>query len=168
MTFTKEYWISCKLDDMDMDVIHGFVSQSYWAKGIPRDTLQKALQYSLCFGVFTRSGQQVGFARMVTDRATYAYLADVFIVEHHRGQGLSKWLVKTVLEHPDLQGLRRITLATLDAHGLYEQFGFTELDDPSRFMEIFNPNVYAGSQHGSSQRCCFVGQSIKNSQTQAK
>ncbi|TDQ48438.1 acetyltransferase (GNAT) family protein [Permianibacter aggregans] len=134
--------ISSKLEEMDMAVIHGYLSQSYWAKDIPLATLQRALQNSLCFGVFTDSGEQVGFARMITDRATFAYLADVFILDAYRGKGLSKWLMQTLTEHPDLQGLRRSVLATRDAHGLYRQFGYTALNKPETFMECWQPDVY--------------------------
>lgn len=134
--------ISSKPEEMDMAVIHGYLSQSYWAKDIPLATLQRALQNSLCFGVFTDSGEQVGFARMITDRATFAYLADVFILDAYRGKGLSKWLMQTLTEHPDLQGLRRSVLATRDAHGLYRQFGYTALNKPETFMECWQPDVY--------------------------
>ena len=121
------YSISTELTEMDIDVIHAFVSESYWAKGIPKPVLKKALTHSLCFGVFidtneqasTEISKQVGFGRMITDRATYAYLADVFIIEEYRGCGLSKFLMNAIVDHPDLQGLRRVVLATRDAHGLY-------------------------------------------------
>jgi N-acetylglutamate synthase-like GNAT family acetyltransferase len=136
------YKISSNLDDMDMAVIHDYITRSYWAKGIPKTVLNKAMQNSLCFGVFTTPGEQIGFARMISDSATFAYLADVFILDAHRGRGLGKWLLGTILAHPDLQGLRRITLATLDAHGLYEQFGFKSLSSPNRLMEILDPDVY--------------------------
>ena len=134
--------ISSELKDMDLDAVHDYISKSYWAKGIPIDTLKRAMQNSICFGVFDKVGAQVGFARAVTDCATYAYLADVYILEEHRGIGLSKWLMSEVLSHPSLQGLRRITLATRDAHGLYEKFGFKPLAKPEIFMEDWNPNVY--------------------------
>ncbi len=134
--------ITSKYEEMDVDAVHDFISQSYWAKGIPKDTLQKAMQNSICFGVFDSTGIQIGFARTVTDSATYAYLADVYILEKYRGKGLSKWLMSEVVSHPELQGLRRITLATLDAHGLYEKFGFKPLAKPEIFMEAWNPNVY--------------------------
>ena len=136
------YKISTNPDDIDISVVHGFISTSYWATGIPVETLQKAINNSLCFGVFTDSGDQVGFARLITDSATFAYLADVFILEPHRGQGLAKWLMENIINHPNLQGLRRITLATADAHGLYEQFGFTPLAKPDVFMELWNPDLY--------------------------
>ena len=136
------YSISTNLADMDIAVIHGCISNSYWAKGIPISVLEKAISNSLCFGVFTDSGQQVGFARLITDSATFAYLADVFILEAHRGKGLSKWLMENVIAHPDLQGLRRITLSTKDAHGLYEKYGFKPLANPQTFMEAWKPDVY--------------------------
>ncbi|MCK6261680.1 GNAT family N-acetyltransferase [Vibrio sp. ZSDE26] len=136
------YRISTQSNEMDIDVIHSFISTSYWAKGIPKATMQKAIDHSLCFGVFDENQNQIGFARTITDYTTYAYLADVFILEHHRGKGLSKWLINTVLEHPDLQGLRRIVLATRDAHGLYAQNNFKPLSTPENMMEIWTPNIY--------------------------
>lgn len=139
------YRISTKLEEMDLSVIHGYLSQSYWARDIPLATLQRALQNSLCFGVFTDNGEQVGFARMITDRATFAYLADVFILDAHRGKSLSKWLMQAITENPDLQGLRRSVLATRDAHGLYRQFGYTALNKPETFMECWRPDVYLKS-----------------------
>tara|TARA_R110002072_G_C7825936_1_gene523756 strand:+ start:540 stop:971 length:432 start_codon:yes stop_codon:yes gene_type:complete len=134
--------ISSNNDDMDLAAIHDFISESYWAKGIPKGTLGKAINNSICFGVFDSSGKQVGFARAITDKATYAYLADVYVLEEHRGKGLSRWLMSEVVSHPELQGLRRVTLATLDAHGLYEKFGFQPLAKPEIFMEAWNPDVY--------------------------
>ena len=134
--------ISSKFEDMDLDAVHAFIVNSYWAKGIPKKTLSKAMQNSICFGIFDLTGHQIGFARTVTDSATYAYLADVYILEQYRGQGLSKRLMSEVVAHPQLQGLRRITLATSDAHGFYEKFGFKPLAKPEIFMEAWNPNVY--------------------------
>ncbi|WP_160060700.1 GNAT family N-acetyltransferase [Psychromonas sp. L1A2] len=136
------YSISSNPKEMDLSVIHGYLSSSYWAKGIPLQVMEKAVNNSLCFGVFTNTGEQVAFARMITDYATSAYLADVFVLEKHRGKGISKWLVKTIIEYPDLQGLRRMLLATSDAHGLYQQFGFTPLNSPELFMELHQPDVY--------------------------
>lgn len=136
------YSISTNPEDMDIDAIHAFISNSYWASNIPIATLEKAIRNSFCFGVFNEAGNQVGFARLITDKATFAYLADVFILEQHRGQGLSKWLVETIVKHPDLQGLRRIVLATRDAHGLYAQFGFKAIENPEMLMQIWQPNVY--------------------------
>ena len=136
------YRTSSDLKDMDFSAIHEFISDTYWAKNIPLATMEKAIKNSLCFGVFAESGKQVGFARMVTDSATFAYLADVFVSNEHRGKGLSKLLMQVIMEHPDLQGIRRMMLATSDAHGLYEQFGFKALGSPSSFMEIHQPDVY--------------------------
>jgi N-acetylglutamate synthase-like GNAT family acetyltransferase len=136
------YRISSEYTDMDLSVIHKYIANSYWAKNIPLETMKKAVHNSLCFGVFTESGDQIGFARMVTDSATFAYLADVFILDEHRGKGLSKRLMQQILAHPQLQGLRRMALATRDAHGLYEQFGFKALASPDTFMELHQPKVY--------------------------
>lgn len=138
----EEYRISSNKSDMDIRSIHDFISKSYWAKGIPIETLHKAISNSLCFGVFSKEEKQVGFARMITDAATYAYLADVYILEGHRGKGLSKRLMQEIMSHPDLQGLRRMTLATADAHGLYQKYGFSELSNPEIFMENWNPEIY--------------------------
>lgn len=126
---------------LDLEVIYGFLSRAYWSEGIPRDVLERAVRNSLCFGVYV-DGAQVGFARVITDCATFAYLADVFILESHRGHGLSKLLMETIISHPDLQGLRRFSLATRDAHGLYCQFGFQPPKMPERLMEILDPDVY--------------------------
>lgn len=128
---------------LDVDLIHRFLSEeSYWAKGIPRATLERAIANSLCFGAFEH-GEQVGFARVVTDRATFGYLADVFVVPAHRGRGVSRSIMEAVRSHPDLQGLRRWHLSTLDAHAVYEKFGFTPLAFPERHMEILQKNPYA-------------------------
>ena len=131
---------------MDIDFIHGYLTTSYWAAGITKEIVLRSIQGSLCFGVFKNDSgspkKQVGFARMVTDQATFAYLADVFIDEDFRGKGLSKWLMEFILSHPGLQGLRRMLLATRDAHGLYAQFGFSELNNPERWMQIHQPDIY--------------------------
>jgi len=131
-----EYRVSSELSEMDFDVIHGFIANSYWAQGMPAALLQKALSNSLCFGVFDKDNQQLAFARLITDKATFAYLADVFVLESHRGLGLSKMMMAAIMEHPELQGLRRIMLATRDAHGLYAQFGFGAVDHPETLMQI--------------------------------
>ena len=136
-----QYAISTDSSRFDLDLIHSFLTSSYWAEGIPRDVVERSIENSLCFGIFDHD-QQVGFARVITDRATFAYLGDVFIIESHRGRGLSKELMKTIMEHPELQGLRRWSLVTRDAHGLYEQFGFTPLANPQRHMERHDPDVY--------------------------
>ncbi|MEO8753102.1 MAG: GNAT family N-acetyltransferase [Casimicrobiaceae bacterium] len=134
--------VSTARERLDLGVIHGFLAASYWAAGIPRATVERALEGSLNFGLY-REGTQIGFARFVADGATFAYLADVFVLDGYRGQGLAKWLVGMALTHPALQGLRRVLLATRDAHALYAQLGFKPLPHPERFMEIFAPDVYA-------------------------
>ncbi len=140
------YRITTDKDEMDIDAIHHYLSRSYWAENVPKKIVVKAVENSLCFGVLLAdiSGKekQVGFARLITDSATFAYLADVYILEDHRSKGLSKQMMKQIVEHPQLQGLRRIMLATKDAHGLYEQFGFTPLTDDKMFMQLWTPNVY--------------------------
>ncbi len=119
---------------LDLDVICGYLStESYWATGRPREVIERSIAHSLPFGLYDGAAQ-VGFARVVTDRATFAYLADVFVLSSHRGRGLSKRLVAAILAHPELQGLRRWLLVTRDAHGLYARFGFTPLPEPARFM----------------------------------
>lgn len=120
---------------MDVDAIHAFLTTSYWAKDISKERVQRCVDNSLCFGVF-EGEDQIGFARMVTDKVIFAYMADVYILEGHRGQGLGEQLVKFVLAHPDLQGLRKIMLGTIDAHGLYEKFGFKPIAKPDHLMEI--------------------------------
>lgn len=135
------YDISDDPHRLDIDAIHGFLSQTYWSPGIPRTVVARAIAHSLCFGVY-REGAQVGFARVITDRATFGYLADVYILEPHRGLGLSRRLVEAIRAHPELQGLRRLMLATRDAHALYAQHGFSPLAAPDRFMEIHAPDAY--------------------------
>ena len=139
-----EYTISTDPDRLDVPAIHAYLTRSYWSPGIPCATVERALAHSLAFGLF-HGDRQVGFARVVTDRATFAYLADVYVLEDHRGKGLSKWLIETVLGHAELQGLRRFLLATRDAHDLYARFGFRPLANPSRMMEIHDPDVYGGA-----------------------
>ena len=136
------YVISTNKTRLDVSAIHAYLTRSYWSPGIPRAVVEKAIAGSLCFGLFSRQGNQVGFARAITDGATFAYLADVYVLEEHRGKGLGKWIVETILAHPSLQGLRRILLATRDAHELYAQFGFEPLATPESFMSIHRPNVY--------------------------
>jgi len=136
----NNYLISTDKSKIDIDYVHGFLSQSYWSPGVPMQVVKKAMKGSLCFGVYYND-TQIGYARMVTDKATFAYLADVFIDKDHRGKGLAKWLVEMILAHPQLQGLRRILLATKDAHKLYEQCGFTSINNPERYM-VYNPTGY--------------------------
>ena len=136
-----QYTITTDARRLDLAAIHAFLSQSYWSPGVPLSVVEKAIANSLAFGILL-ADEQVGFARVVTDKATFAYLADVYVVEAHRGRGLSKRLLEAILAHHDLQGLRRFLLATRDAHSLYAQFGFTPLANPSRMMEKWDPNVY--------------------------
>ncbi|MBV9182961.1 MAG: GNAT family N-acetyltransferase [Acidobacteria bacterium] len=136
-----KYFVTTDRARLDLDVIHEFLRHSYWAEGIPREIVVRSIENSLCFGVFT-DVQQVGFARVITDSATYAYLADVFILAEHRGGGVAKFLLRCIFEHPQLQGLRRWTLVTRDGHSLYSQFGFHSLAHPERFMEIVDGDIY--------------------------
>ncbi|MBI1782098.1 MAG: GNAT family N-acetyltransferase [Sphingobacteriales bacterium] len=135
------YSITTDTTFFNLEYIHHFLTHSYWAEGIPIETVQRSIDNSLCFGVF-HLGRQIGFARMITDKATFAYLADVFIDEAYRGKGLSKWLVEEILSHPELQGLRRMMLATRDAHGLYAQYGFVPLTFVDRWMNVHRPDIY--------------------------
>jgi hypothetical protein len=134
--------ISTDTADLQVDVIHSFLAGSYWAKGIPRAVVERSIRNSLCFGIFDGAAQ-VGFARVISDFATFAYIADVFVLESHRGRGLARWLMECIRAHPDLQGLRRWVLGTRDAHALYRQSGFTPLGDPSIYMEILDREVYS-------------------------
>jgi GNAT superfamily N-acetyltransferase len=135
----NEFHISTDKDLLDFEVIYNYLNkESYWSQGIPEVTLRTAIKNSMCFGVY-KQDKQAGLARVVTDKATFAYICDVFILQDYRGFGLSKWLMQTIVNHPELQGLRRWSLATADAHGLYKQFGFNEIIRPDRWMEIFTP-----------------------------
>ena len=140
-----EFVVTTDPSRLDHDFIYDYLVRSYWSEGIPRAIVERALSNSLCFGVY-EGEKQVGFARVITDFATFAYLADVFIIESHRARGLSKFLMECIVQDPQLQGLRRWTLATRDAHGLYERFGFKPLAKPDRYMEIHNPDVYKKSR----------------------
>jgi len=135
----KGFQISTDQSLIDFDTVYRYLNEdSYWAQGISPDTLRKAIENSLCFGVY-RENSMAGLARVITDRATFAYICDVFILPGYRRLGLSKWLMQSIVAYPELQGLRRWSLATADAHGLYQQFGFTEITHPERWMEIFRP-----------------------------
>jgi GNAT superfamily N-acetyltransferase len=136
-----DFVISTDRARLNVTLIHQFLARSYWSQGISREVVERSLENSLCFGIFHNS-QQVGFARVITDRATFAYLADVFVLESHRGLGLGKFLMECIINHPQLQKLRRWMLATRDAHELYVRFGFTPLAHPERFMERHNPEIY--------------------------
>jgi GNAT superfamily N-acetyltransferase len=136
-----EFTISTDPGRIDLDVVHGFLTTCYWAEGIPRDRVQKSIEHSLNFGLY-HQGRQIGFARVITDHATFAYLGDVFVLEAFRGQGLARWLMEVVHAHPELQGFRRWVLLTRDAHALYRHVGYAPLASPERYMERWAPNVY--------------------------
>lgn len=136
------YVISDDQNRLDLDVIHGFLREAYWAEGVPRDVVVRAVQNSLAFGLYDPASALVGFGRTVTDRATFAYVSDVFILPAARGKGLGKWLVAAMLDHPDHAGLRHLILATNDAHGLYEKFGFHEIAEPKRYLHKLNTEIY--------------------------
>jgi len=135
------YIISCDPALLNLDAVHGFIANSYWAKGIPKALVEKSIRHSLAWGIYF-GAEQVGFARVISDQATFAYLCDVFIASDHRGKGLSKALVAAIKAHPDLQGLRRWMLITVDAQGLYEQFEFKPVQKPERHMEIHRQEMY--------------------------
>jgi len=136
--------ISTDKDRLDVDMLHEFLcNESTWARGIVRRTVETAIANSICFGAYeVKSGKQVGFARVITDCATFANLVDVFVLESHRGTGISRQIMDAVTEHPSLQGLRRFTLVTSTAAGLYEKFGFTALHAPAAHMEVLDVDVY--------------------------
>ena len=139
------FTISTEKERLDRGAIHEFLSHSYWAKGIPRELVDRSIQNSLCFGLY-EADALIGFARVITDNATFGYLSDVFVLESHRGRGLATWFMEVVFSHPDLQNLRRWMLATADAHGLYRKVGFTELAKPERIMEKILPDPYGAGR----------------------
>jgi GNAT superfamily N-acetyltransferase len=136
-----EFLLSTDPERLDLNLIHRFLTECYWAKGIPFEVVARSLQNSLCFGVYAH-GKQVGFARVISDFATYAYIGDVFVLESFRGRGLGKWMMESIMRHPRLQGLRRWSLVTNDAHELYAKFGFTPPKWPEIYMEIYHAGVY--------------------------
>lgn len=141
--YKNSFCISTNKSKLDLNSIHDFLStKAYWCLNIPKEKVQTAIQNSLCFGVY-EAERQVGFARVITDFSTIAYLGDVYILEEYRGKGLSKWLMETIMNHEDLQGLRRWILLTGDAHELYRQFGWNNIADASKWMELHNANVYS-------------------------
>ncbi len=144
-TFQSEhqgYLLSTDKRLLQTDIITHFLAyQSYWAKDIPKNIVERSIEHSLCFGIY-KEQQQVGYARIISDYATFAYLCDVFIVEEHQGRGLSKWMMECIMQHPDLQQLRRWTLATRDAHELYRKFGFCEPEHPENIMDIRVKDIY--------------------------
>jgi len=136
-----EFTVSTEKERLDRETIHAFLTESYWARGVPREIVDRSIENSLCFGLYDSEGL-VGFARVITDRATFGYLADVFVVGSHRGRGLATWFMETLMSHPDLRGIRRWMLVTRDAHGLYRKVGFTGLSAPERIMEKVLANPY--------------------------
>ncbi|HEX4373001.1 MAG TPA: GNAT family N-acetyltransferase [Puia sp.] len=151
MNWQKEnFIISDEKEKLNAEYIHDYLSnKSYWAENIPLETVKKSIDGSICFGMYENE-KQIGFARVVTDKATFGYLADVFIDENYRGRNLSKWLMEIIMAYPELQGLRRWMLGTKDAHSLYEKFGFEALENPKRVMHIYNADVYK-ERMGSSE-----------------
>lgn len=146
-TRQDDYLISTDPARLDPAAAHAFLTTAYWSRGISLEIVKKALENSLCFGLYHQD-RQVGLARVVTDHATYAYLCDVYVLEAHRGKGLGLWMVECIMSHPELQNLRRFTLATKDAHGIYANFGFAPLAAPERMMERFDPEVYERMMKG--------------------
>ena len=145
MTYSREnsgYHVSDDPQRLNFDVIHAFLKTAYWCAGIPRDVVERAAANSLVFGLYDPSGKQVGYGRSITDRVTYAYFSDVFVLEEVRGHGLGSFLVEAMMDHPDHRGLKHMTLATDDAHGLYERFGFKPLTDPRKYMHQINLGIY--------------------------
>jgi GNAT superfamily N-acetyltransferase len=140
----ENFTITCDPARIDRAAVHAFLAGSYWAANIPREVVDRSIEGALCFALLD-GARQVGFARVITDRATFAYLGDVYVLEQLRGRGLGKWLIDCVMKHPALQGLRRWMLVTRDAHGLYAPVGFTPLKAPDGHMERHDPDVYAGS-----------------------
>ena len=145
-----EYRLTTDPARVDVAAVHAYLARSYWAAGIPLELVRRSIEHSLNFSLWHEppagGARQVGFARVITDYATFGYLGDVYVLEEHRGRGLSKWMMRVVVEHPELQGFRRWALLTRDAHGLYAQVGFTPLSDPSRWMELWTPGVYAAKK----------------------
>ncbi|MGL5889193.1 MAG: GNAT family N-acetyltransferase [Bacteroidia bacterium] len=141
----KQYELSDERSRIDGEFVHHELSKSYWAEAIPRELTDKSIANSLCFGVYS-NGKQVAFARVVSDFATFGYLCDVIVTEEHRGAGIGKWLMEVIMAHPELQNLRRFTLATRDAHTLYTRFGFEPLKNPDRLLEIVRPGIYKEMQ----------------------
>jgi GNAT superfamily N-acetyltransferase len=135
------YTVSTDPERLDVEAVHAFLTASYWAEGIPRETVERSLRRSLCFGLY-EGGRQIGLARVITDGATFAYLCDVYVLPELRGRGLGRWLMERVMAHPDLQGLRRFHLVTRDAHELYRPFGFDEVQNPGLHLEIARPGLY--------------------------
>ena len=144
MTWTRDgYEVSDDRDRLDFRAVHAYLTRSYWSPGVPREIVERSAAGSMPFGLYATDGAQVGYARVTSDRTTFAYVADVYVLEEHQGRGLGRWLMECVLAHSDLQGLRRWLLTTQDAHGLYEKVGFVRAPFPERFMTIDRPRLYA-------------------------
>lgn len=138
----KEFSISTDKNLLDINLIHNFLSnESYWAKGISKERIKKVIENSFCFGIY-KDNKQIGFARVVSDLSSFAYLADVFVLKDYRGKGLASLLIKTILGYDNFKSIRRWLLATKDAHEIYKKLGFKSLENPEKFMEIFNPDAY--------------------------
>jgi GNAT superfamily N-acetyltransferase len=146
----RGYELSTDPGRLDIDAIHAYLTRSYWSPGIPRDVVGRAIRHSLCVGAYAPGGAQVGFTRVVTDHATFAYLCDVYVLEEHRGHGLGKQMMRAVMSLPALTGARRVMLATRDAHGLYRQSGFVEAGRAGNLMEIVRPDIYTTMAGGNS------------------
>ncbi len=145
------YRISTDKSLLDINAIYAFLTErSYWAKGLPPERLRRSIEHSICFGVYHHD-TLCGFARVISDHATFAYICDVFVMEEHRGNGLSKWLMQTIRAHDELQGLRRWSLATADAHDLYKQYGFVPVSKPELWMEIYTPYEIPGGTHEQNE-----------------
>lgn len=138
----ETHLISLDPAELQFDVIHGYLARSYWSPGISRETVERAARHSLCVGAYGPGGAQVGFARLVTDHTTFGYLADVFVLEAHRGQGLAEAMVRALMDLPEVRGMRRLMLATRDAHGLYRKLGWEPVSDPAPLMQIRRQNLY--------------------------
>ena len=136
-----QFRVTTDVEQMDIDAIHAYLTRSYWAEGISKALMARAMAGSLCFGLFD-AARQIGFARVITDRATYAYLCDVYVLEEYQARGLGTWMMQELMTHPDLQGLRRFGLVTRDAHRLYERCGFSALSNPAGHMEIVRAGLY--------------------------
>jgi GNAT superfamily N-acetyltransferase len=145
-----EFTISTDKSRLDIEVIHRFLDISYWAAGRSAETIRRSIEHSFPFGVY-KGDQQIGFARVITDYATFAWIADVFILDTFQGQGLGKWLMEVIIAHPELQGFRRWVLATKDAHEMYRRFGFEELKKPERWMERHDPNTQERPDYWSGE-----------------
>ncbi|HEU4542061.1 MAG TPA: GNAT family N-acetyltransferase [Jiangellaceae bacterium] len=148
------YEVDDDVERLQLDVVHGFLREAYWSPGVPRDVVERAIRNSLVVGLYAPDGRQVGMARAVTDRATFAWIADVFVLPQHRGRGLGRFVVEALLEHPDMSGLRRLMLATADAHELYRSYGFEDLADPESYLVRRVPPevLYSGGSGNTPDR----------------